>query len=129
MIFDPDEQEAKALKEYREVWAARRQRRERLIANADNGLSARVRIWLSLRAMSAGDVLMDWGAALMVFRQTSLGGRERLASPWISLIADIDPHRHVWLAPDLVNRLRAMRGPGESFSDVILRVAAAHAGQ
>jgi hypothetical protein len=65
MIFDPDEQEAKALKEYREVWAARRQRCERLIANADNGLSARVRIWLSLRAMSAGDVLMDWGAALI----------------------------------------------------------------
>lgn len=66
MIFDPDEQEAKALKEYREVWAARRQRRERLIANApDNGLRTRVRIWLSLRAMSAGDVLMDWAAALI----------------------------------------------------------------
>ncbi len=30
----------------------------------------------------------------------------------------------VWLAPEVVDRLRAMRGPGESYSDVILRVAA-----
>jgi hypothetical protein len=29
----------------------------------------------------------------------------------------------VWLAPTVVNRLRAMRGPGESYSDVILRLA------
>jgi hypothetical protein len=33
--------------------------------------------------------------------------------------------RHVWLAPNVVERLRAMRGPGESYSDVILRLAAA----
>jgi hypothetical protein len=32
--------------------------------------------------------------------------------------------RLVWLAPDAVNKLRAMRGPGESYSDVILRLAA-----
>lgn len=32
--------------------------------------------------------------------------------------------RYVWLAPNVVDRLRAMRGPGESYSDVILRVAA-----
>lgn len=32
--------------------------------------------------------------------------------------------RYVWLAPDVVNRLRAMRGPGETYSDVILQVAA-----
>jgi hypothetical protein len=32
--------------------------------------------------------------------------------------------RYVWLAPDVVNRLRAMRGPGESYTDVILRIAA-----
>jgi hypothetical protein len=31
--------------------------------------------------------------------------------------------RHVWLAPNVVERLRAMRGPGESYSDVILRLA------
>jgi hypothetical protein len=31
--------------------------------------------------------------------------------------------RLVWLAPSVVNRLRAMRGPGESYSDVILRLA------
>jgi hypothetical protein len=31
--------------------------------------------------------------------------------------------RLVWLAPDVVNKLRAMRRPGESHSDVILRLA------
>jgi hypothetical protein len=30
--------------------------------------------------------------------------------------------RLVWLEPNVVNRLRAMRGPGESYSDVILRL-------
>jgi hypothetical protein len=32
--------------------------------------------------------------------------------------------RYVWLAPTVIDRLRAMRGPGESYSDVILRFAA-----
>jgi hypothetical protein len=36
-----------------------------------------------------------------------------------------DGQRFVWLAPDVVNRLRAMRGPGESYSDVIPRLVAA----
>jgi hypothetical protein len=31
--------------------------------------------------------------------------------------------RYVWLAPDVVARLWAMRGAGESYSDVIMRVA------
>jgi hypothetical protein len=31
--------------------------------------------------------------------------------------------RYVWLAPDVVNRLRAMRGSGESYTDVILKLA------
>jgi hypothetical protein len=31
----------------------------------------------------------------------------------------------IWLDPRYVDRLRAMRGPGESYSDVILRVAKA----
>jgi hypothetical protein len=30
---------------------------------------------------------------------------------------------HVWLEPRFVDRLRALRGPGESYSDVILRLA------
>jgi hypothetical protein len=30
--------------------------------------------------------------------------------------------RLIWLEPNVVDRLRAMRGPGESFSDVILRL-------
>jgi hypothetical protein len=32
--------------------------------------------------------------------------------------------RYVWLDHAVVSRLRAMRGPGESYSDVILRLAA-----
>jgi hypothetical protein len=32
--------------------------------------------------------------------------------------------RLIWLAPNVINLLGAMRGPGESFSDVILRLAA-----
>jgi hypothetical protein len=32
--------------------------------------------------------------------------------------------RYVWLEPNMVARLRALRGSGESYSDVILRVAA-----
>ena len=31
--------------------------------------------------------------------------------------------RQIWLEPRVVDRLRAMRGPGESYSDVILRLA------
>jgi hypothetical protein len=32
--------------------------------------------------------------------------------------------RLIWLDPTVVNRLRALRGPGESYSDVILRLSA-----
>jgi len=28
----------------------------------------------------------------------------------------------MWLAPHVLNRLRALRGPGESYSDVILKL-------
>ena len=31
--------------------------------------------------------------------------------------------RLIWLVPDVVGRLRSLRGPGESYSDVILRLA------
>jgi hypothetical protein len=31
--------------------------------------------------------------------------------------------RYVWLDPKVVEHLRALRGPGENFSDVILRLA------
>ena len=36
----------------------------------------------------------------------------------------IGDQRYVWLDPNVVDRLRAMRRPGESYSDVILRIAA-----
>jgi hypothetical protein len=32
--------------------------------------------------------------------------------------------RYVWLPPNVVDRLKAQRRPGESYSDVILRLAA-----
>jgi hypothetical protein len=32
--------------------------------------------------------------------------------------------RLVWLDPTVVDRLRSLRGPGESYSDVILKLAA-----
>jgi hypothetical protein len=31
--------------------------------------------------------------------------------------------RLIWLDPAVLNRLKAMRGPGESYSEVILRLA------
>ena len=36
--------------------------------------------------------------------------------------------RLIWLAPNVVDRLRFLRGPGESYSDVILRLASEEAG-
>ena len=44
-------------------------------------------------------------------------GYERIRAP--------DGEYHVWLEPRFVDRLRAIRAPGESYSDVILRLAAA----
>jgi hypothetical protein len=37
---------------------------------------------------------------------------------------DANGERYIWLPRAVVDRLRALRGPGESFSDVILRIAA-----
>jgi hypothetical protein len=38
----------------------------------------------------------------------------------------VDEHgqRLIWLPRDVLDRLRSLRGPGEDYSDVILRVAA-----
>jgi hypothetical protein len=36
---------------------------------------------------------------------------------------DAKGERQIWLEPRFVDRLHAMRGPGESYSDVILRLA------
>jgi hypothetical protein len=37
---------------------------------------------------------------------------------------DDKDERYIWLPPAVVDRLRYLRAPGESFSDVILRLAA-----
>jgi hypothetical protein len=35
---------------------------------------------------------------------------------------------HIWLDPGVLARLKALRGPGESYSDVILRAAKGEGG-
>ena len=35
-----------------------------------------------------------------------------------------DGSLHIWLDPGVLAKLKALRGPGESYSDVILRLAA-----
>jgi hypothetical protein len=37
--------------------------------------------------------------------------------------------RYIWLPRAVVDRLRSLRGPGESFSDVILRLAKGDGGE
>jgi hypothetical protein len=53
------------------------------------------------------------------------------ALPFGSAVFERDPddkdEHQIWLARAVVDRLRAMRGPGESYSDVILRLARADA--
>jgi hypothetical protein len=44
---------------------------------------------------------------------------------WPPSEANADGERDVWLSPNVVDRLKAMRGPGESYSDVIPRLAKA----
>ena len=36
--------------------------------------------------------------------------------------ANAKGERDIWLEPGVVNKLRFLRGPGETYSDVILRV-------
>jgi hypothetical protein len=42
---------------------------------------------------------------------------------------DVHGDREVWLDESVVNRLGAMRGPGEDYSSVILWIAAAEGGR
>ena len=37
---------------------------------------------------------------------------------------NVKGERTIWLAPNMLDKLKAMRGPGENHSDVILRLAA-----
>ena len=48
--------------------------------------------------------------------------RERYRSANVAFENKIDENgdRLIWLDPAVVDRLRSLRGPGESFSDVIL---------
>jgi hypothetical protein len=40
-----------------------------------------------------------------------------------ALASDEKGNREIWLEPHILNKLRTIRGPGESHSDVILRLA------
>ena len=42
--------------------------------------------------------------------------------------ANSNRERLIWLKPNVVDRLRSKRGAGESYSDVILRIAAQKVG-
>jgi hypothetical protein len=42
-------------------------------------------------------------------------------------VLDGKGERLIWLALHVVNKLRRLRGPGESYSDVIIRLAAGDA--
>ena len=64
-----------------------------------------IRIAISLRAFEAIAATLPLGSV----------GYE--AEPTVS------GERLIWLEPSMVDRLKAMRGPGESWSDVILRLA------
>ena len=48
-----------------------------------------------------------------------------LGSTGFENAVDANGQRLIWLDRAVVDRLRALRGPGESYSEVILRVAAA----
>lgn len=37
--------------------------------------------------------------------------------------------RLIWLPPDVLAKLKSIRGPGEDWSDAIVRLAEAHAGR
>jgi hypothetical protein len=41
---------------------------------------------------------------------------------------DAEGNRLIWLPHDALAKLKALRGPGEDYSDVILRLVEAHAG-
>ena len=58
-------------------------------------------------------------AAYEVLKATLLRGKDHTASP------GPDGLIRIWLDRDVVDRLDRMRGPGESYSDVVLRLARA----
>ena len=56
-------------------------------------------------------------------RSRRLPDRSRSANVSFENEANERGQRLIWLDRAVVDRLRAMRGPGESYSDVILRLA------
>jgi hypothetical protein len=54
----------------------------------------------------------------------ALAATMQLGSVGYENATDAHGNRLIWLAPEVVARLRAIRGPGESYSDVIMRLTA-----
>jgi hypothetical protein len=50
--------------------------------------------------------------------------RDCATLPLGSVAAEAKAKRYVWLEPAMADRLGSMRGPGEGYLDVILRIAA-----
>ena len=115
-----------------DFWLELMHQRER-VTNADEMLANRVgqllaespritrcvsserphRTWTLLSALVLG--LLIWTAyGVYAGQNTAI---QTLAAKVLQL-------RYVWLAPNFVDRLRFLRGPGEGYSDVILRLAA-----
>jgi hypothetical protein len=69
-----------------------------------------------LRAIIRITITADAFEAIATTLPSSVGVEARRAS---------NGDYFIWLDPRFVDRLRAMRGPGESYSDVILRLAEA----
>ena len=65
MVRSLDDQEAKTIKEYRELWADRKRRREAIENRRPQNILSRVSIWMALGHMWVGDVLMGWASALL----------------------------------------------------------------
>jgi hypothetical protein len=67
------------------------------------------------------------GPEMVALRQENAALREEIQKLQRQLKAartQAQNERLIWLEPHVLNKLRALRGKGESYSDVILRLAA-----
>lgn len=70
-----------------------------------------IRISITAAAYAAIEATMPLGGNVGVEREANAKGE-----------------RKIWLEPHVVNKLRHLRGPGESYSDEILKLAGARDG-
>jgi hypothetical protein len=63
--------------------------------------------------------------AIMSAAFEAIAATLQLGSVGYEAEADANGERAIWLEPHVIAKLRAQREPGESYSDVILRLSAA----